>query len=80
MRGLSEKVVIIAGGLGDLGFASGKRVAEEGFSAALLDRKLIEVGHCRLVALVGRLIYWMNRRSRMCAKVSWKDWDRLASW
>lgn len=50
MRGLSEKVVIIAGGLGDLGFASGKRVAEEGFSAALLDRKLIELGHCRLVA------------------------------
>ena len=49
MRGLSEKVVIIAGGLGDLGFASGKRLAEEGLSAVLLDRKLIEVGHCRLV-------------------------------
>jgi len=40
MRGLSEKVVIIAGGLGDLGFASGKRLAEEGCSVALLDRKI----------------------------------------
>ena len=50
MRGLSEKVVIIAGGLGDLGFALGKRLAEEGYSAASLDRKLIGVGHCRLDA------------------------------
>ena len=41
MRGLSEKAVIIAGGLGDLGFASEKPLAEEGCSAALLDRKLI---------------------------------------
>jgi dihydroanticapsin dehydrogenase len=40
MRGLSEKVVIIAGGLGDLGFATGKRLAEEGCSVALLDRKI----------------------------------------
>lgn len=39
MRGLKDKVAIITGGLGDLGFASGKRLAEEGCSVALLDVK-----------------------------------------
>lgn len=39
MRGLDKKVAIIAGGLGDLGFASGKRLVEEGCSVALLDVK-----------------------------------------
>ncbi len=39
MRGLDKKVAIIAGGLGDLGFATGKRLAEEGCSVALLDVK-----------------------------------------
>jgi len=39
MRGLDKKVAIIAGGLGDLGFATGKRLVEEGCSVALLDVK-----------------------------------------
>ncbi len=39
MRGLTDKVAIVAGGLGDLGFASGKRLAEEGCKVALLDVK-----------------------------------------
>ena len=39
MRGLTDKVAIIAGGLGDLGFAAGKRLAEEGCQVALLDVK-----------------------------------------
>ena len=39
MRGLKGKVAIITGGLGDLGYASGKRLAEEGCSVALLDIK-----------------------------------------
>lgn len=39
MRGLDRKVAIIAGGLGDLGFAAGKRLVEEGCSVALLDVK-----------------------------------------
>ncbi|GEM_PF-1728705 len=79
MQGFSEKVLIIAGGSEDLEFAEGKGLAEEGSSAASLDRKLIGVGHCRLVAWVERLICWMYRRSRICVKVSKKDWDRLAS-
>lgn len=39
MRGLKNKVAIITGGLGDLGYATGKRLAEEGCSVALLDTK-----------------------------------------
>ena len=39
MRGLKDKVAIITGGLGDLGFATGKRLAEEGCQVALLDVK-----------------------------------------
>ena len=39
MRGLKGKVAIITGGLGDLGYASGKRLVEEGCSVALLDIK-----------------------------------------
>jgi len=40
MRGLKNKVAIITGGLGDLGYATGKRLAEEGCSVALLDTKV----------------------------------------
>lgn len=39
MKGLKDKVAIITGGLGDLGYAAGKRLAEEGCSVALLDIK-----------------------------------------
>lgn len=37
MRGLKGKVAIITGGLGDLGYASAKRLVEEGCKVALLD-------------------------------------------
>lgn len=37
MRGLKNKVAIITGGLGDLGFATAQRLAEEGCHLALLD-------------------------------------------
>ncbi|MGK0238731.1 MAG: NAD(P)-dependent dehydrogenase (short-subunit alcohol dehydrogenase family) [Candidatus Pelagisphaera sp.] len=39
MRGLKDRVAIITGGLGDLGYAAGKRLAEEGCLVALLDIK-----------------------------------------
>jgi len=39
MKGLEGRVAIITGGLGDLGYAAGKRLAEEGCSVALLDIK-----------------------------------------
>lgn len=39
MRGLKGRTAIITGGLGDLGFAAGKRLAEEGCQVALLDQK-----------------------------------------
>jgi len=39
MRGLKDKVAIITGGLGDLGYATGRRFVEEGCLVALLDTK-----------------------------------------
>jgi NAD(P)-dependent dehydrogenase (short-subunit alcohol dehydrogenase family) len=39
MRGLTNKVAVVTGGLGDLGFATAKRLAEEGCRIALLDLK-----------------------------------------
>ncbi|MCZ6673614.1 MAG: SDR family NAD(P)-dependent oxidoreductase [Verrucomicrobia bacterium] len=39
MRGLSGKTAIVTGGLGDLGYASAIRLAEEGCSVALFDIK-----------------------------------------
>src|SRR5437016_5106170 len=39
MRGLKDKVCIVTGGLGDLGWATGVRLREEGCKVALLDVK-----------------------------------------
>lgn len=39
MRGLKDKVAVVTGGLGDLGFATARRLAEEGCRVALLDLK-----------------------------------------
>jgi dihydroanticapsin dehydrogenase len=39
MRGLTNKVAVVTGGLGDLGFATARRLAEEGCRVALLDLK-----------------------------------------
>jgi NAD(P)-dependent dehydrogenase (short-subunit alcohol dehydrogenase family) len=37
MRGLSGKVVIVTGGLGDLGYPAARRLAEEGCKVAIFD-------------------------------------------
>lgn len=39
MKGLRDKVAIITGGLGDLGYASAQRLVEEGCRVALFDLK-----------------------------------------
>ena len=39
MKGLKNKIVVITGGLGDLGFATARRMYEEGCKVALLDMK-----------------------------------------
>lgn len=39
MRGLKDKVAIVTGGLGDLGYASAARLVEEGCRVALFDIK-----------------------------------------
>ncbi|MEO8167994.1 MAG: SDR family oxidoreductase, partial [bacterium] len=40
MRGLKGKVVVVTGGLGDLGYASAQRLVEEGCKVALFDVKV----------------------------------------
>lgn len=44
MRGLRNRVVIITGGLGDLGFASAVRLVDEGCTVATFDLKADEEG------------------------------------
>jgi len=39
MKGLKNRVVVITGGLGDLGYASAKRLIEEDCKVALFDVK-----------------------------------------
>jgi dihydroanticapsin dehydrogenase len=39
MQGLQDRVVIVTGGLGDLGYASAERLVKEGCRVALLDLK-----------------------------------------
>ena len=39
MKGLKNKIVVVTGGLGDLGFATARRMYEEGCRVALLDMK-----------------------------------------
>ena len=39
MKGLKDKVAIVTGGLGDLGYASAQRLVEEGCRVALFDLK-----------------------------------------
>lgn len=42
MRGLQNKVAVVTGGLGDLGFATAKRLVEEGCRVAMLDLRADE--------------------------------------
>ncbi|MEZ4701652.1 MAG: SDR family oxidoreductase [Rhodothermales bacterium] len=44
MRGLTGKTAIVTGGLGDLGYASAKRLREEGCKVALFDLKPDDAG------------------------------------
>lgn len=49
MRGLKDKVVIVSGGLGDLGYASGRRLVEEGCQVALFDWRDDEAGRAEAI-------------------------------
>src|SRR5580698_9511161 len=40
MRGLKDRVAVVTGGLGDLGYAAAKRLVEEGCKVAILDLKV----------------------------------------
>ena len=47
MRGLKDKVAVVTGGLGDLGYATAKRLVEEGCKVAILDVKADEQNRAR---------------------------------
>jgi len=49
MKGLKDKVAIVTGGLGDLGYASAQRLVEEGCRVALLDLKPDTEGRARAI-------------------------------
>ncbi|HEX8378636.1 MAG TPA: SDR family oxidoreductase [Pedobacter sp.] len=42
MRGLKDKIAVITGGLGDLGYATAQRLYEEGCTVILLDKQLAD--------------------------------------
>jgi dihydroanticapsin dehydrogenase len=44
MRGLKDKIAVITGGLGDLGYATAQRLYEEGCTVILLDKQLADRG------------------------------------
>jgi len=54
MRGLKDKVAIITGGIGDLGYAAGQRLATEGCKVALFDIRLDE----KEIAKAAGCKYW----------------------
>jgi dihydroanticapsin dehydrogenase len=57
MRGLKDKVAIVTGGLGDLGYASAVRLVEEGCRVALFDIKLDAQNHA---ASIGCPLYQVD--------------------
>jgi NAD(P)-dependent dehydrogenase (short-subunit alcohol dehydrogenase family) len=49
MRGLKDSVVIVTGGLGDLGYAAAQRLTEEGCRVALFDIKSDDDGRAKKI-------------------------------
>jgi len=49
MRGLKDRVAIVTGGLGDLGYAAGQRLVEEGCQVALFDIKPDDEGRANKI-------------------------------
>ena len=49
MKGLKDRIAIVTGGLGDLGYAAGKRLVEEGCRVVLFDIKPDDEGRAEKV-------------------------------
>ena len=49
MRGLSDKIALITGGLGDLGYATAQRLSEEGCKIILADMRPDSMGKANLI-------------------------------
>jgi dihydroanticapsin dehydrogenase len=54
MRGLKDKVAVVTGGLGDLGYATARRLTEEGCRVAILDLKPDEQNQADAIGA----LYW----------------------
>jgi NAD(P)-dependent dehydrogenase (short-subunit alcohol dehydrogenase family) len=53
MRGLKDKVAIVTGALGDLGYAAALRLKEEGCRVAMFDLQDMPSDHARIIGLNG---------------------------
>src|SRR5215469_6157996 len=54
MRGLKDRVAVVTGGLGDLGYATARRLVEEGCRVAILDLKPDEQNQADAIGA----LYW----------------------
>jgi len=80
MKGFKNKIVIITGGLGDLGFATAPRMKEEGCKVALFDMKPdTEKRASEINALFSRWISAMKSKLRNPALLLRGNWLLLAS-
>jgi len=72
MRGLRDKIAIVTGGLGDLGYASAHRLIEEGCQVALFDLKQDTQGQARALGARHFVVDISNESqvSEACAAVS----------
>ena len=72
MKGLKDKVAIVTGGLGDLGYASAQRLVEEGCRVALFDLKPDTDGRARAIGAVCHTVDISNESQvrEACASVA----------
>ena len=71
MRGLKDKVAIVTGGLGDLGYASAQRLVEEGCRVALFDIKPDADGRAKAIGATAFTVDVSDESqvSQACAEV-----------
>jgi NAD(P)-dependent dehydrogenase (short-subunit alcohol dehydrogenase family) len=72
MKGLKDKVAIVTGGLGDLGYASAQRLVEEGCRVALFDLKPDTEGRARAIGAACHAVDISNESQvrEACASVA----------
>ena len=73
MKGLKNKIAVITGGLGDLGYATAKRLHEEGCTIVLLDLK---VANEEKTASIGAAFYQLDISKEADVRLACEDIER----